>query len=50
MGLPLFKRANTALGAQIWHVDEEFNPEAAPRKKEAATSEADENDPDSAED
>jgi DNA polymerase-3 subunit gamma/tau len=28
--LPLFKKAGEALGAQIWHVDEDFNP-AAPR-------------------
>jgi DNA polymerase-3 subunit gamma/tau len=28
--LPLFKKASEALGAQIWHVDPEFNP-GAPR-------------------
>jgi DNA polymerase-3 subunit gamma/tau len=26
MGLPLFRKAGEALGAQIWHVDEDFNP------------------------
>jgi DNA polymerase III subunit gamma/tau len=43
MGLPLFKKAGEALGAQIWHVDDEFNPVAPPRKPEAANpdSEAD---------
>jgi DNA polymerase-3 subunit gamma/tau len=29
--LPLFKKASEALGAQIWHVDDEFNPAAPPR-------------------
>jgi hypothetical protein len=29
--LPLFKKANEALGAQIWHVDEDFNPVVPPR-------------------
>jgi DNA polymerase-3 subunit gamma/tau len=29
--LPLFRKANEALGAQIWHVDDEFNPGAPPR-------------------
>ena len=28
--LPLFKKASEALGAQIWHVDDDFNPTAAP--------------------
>jgi DNA polymerase-3 subunit gamma/tau len=32
--LPLFKRAGEVLGAQIWHVDEEFNPAAAPHRAE----------------
>lgn len=31
MELPLFKKAGEALGAQIWHVDEDFNPLATPR-------------------
>lgn len=30
MGLPLFRRAGEALGAQIWHVDDDFNPIAPP--------------------
>ena len=30
-GLPLFKKAAEALGAQVWHVDEDFNPAAVPR-------------------
>jgi len=30
MGLPLFKKAADALGAQIWHVDDAFDPAAAP--------------------
>jgi|SRR5579883_993751 len=29
--LPLFKKASEALGAQIWHVDDDFNPIAPPR-------------------
>ena len=33
-GLPLFKKAAEALGAQIWHVDEGFNPVAAPAAPE----------------
>ncbi|MDB5312879.1 MAG: dnaX 1 [Gemmataceae bacterium] len=32
MGLPLFKKAADALGAQIWHMDDDFNPNAAPPK------------------
>jgi hypothetical protein len=31
MGLPLFKKAGDTLGAQIWHVDDEFNPAARSR-------------------
>ena len=38
MGLPLFKKAGESLGAQIWHVDDEFNPAAPPRKPGAASS------------
>lgn len=30
MALPLFKKASEALGAQIWHVDEDFNPTSRP--------------------
>ena len=29
-GLPFFKRAAESLGAQVWHVDEGFNPAAVP--------------------
>jgi hypothetical protein len=29
--LPLFRKANESLGAQIWHVDDEFNPGAPSR-------------------
>ncbi len=29
--LPLFKKASEVLGAQIWHVDDDFNPAAQPR-------------------
>jgi DNA polymerase-3 subunit gamma/tau len=32
--LPLFKKASEALGAQIWHVDDDFNPAAPPRTKD----------------
>ena len=32
MALPLFKKAAEALGAQIWHMDEDFNPNASPPK------------------
>jgi DNA polymerase-3 subunit gamma/tau len=38
MGLPLFKKASEALGAQIWHVDDEFSPTAAPPRPAARTS------------
>lgn len=31
MNLPLFQKASQALGAQIWHVDDEFDPAAQPR-------------------
>jgi hypothetical protein len=31
MGLPLFRKAGEALGAQIWHVDDDFNPVAPSR-------------------
>ena len=45
--LPIFKRAAEALGAQIWHVDDEFNPYVPHRQRAAAgnqgeTDEADE--------
>ena len=29
--LPLFRKASEVLGAQIWHVDDDFNPTTAPR-------------------
>jgi hypothetical protein len=29
--LPLFKKASEVLGAQIWHMDDDFNPAAPPR-------------------
>lgn len=32
MELPLFKKASEALGAQIWHMDSDFNPNAQPPK------------------
>ena len=43
MGLPLFKKAGESLGAQIWHVDDEFNPTAPARtnKDKDPDSEAD---------
>ena len=31
MTLPLFRKAGESLGAQIWHVDEDFNPDARPK-------------------
>ncbi len=34
--LPLFKKASEALGAQIWHVDDDFNPAAPPRSAQRA--------------
>ena len=37
MELPLFQRAAAALGAQIWHLDESFDPTAEPRQAETAT-------------
>ena len=39
--LPLFKKAQEALGAQIWHVDDDFNPTAPPPKPAAKTDETD---------
>jgi hypothetical protein len=48
MGLPIFKKAGEALGAQIWHVDDEFNPAAAPRKAEAGDAADTDTDPDEA--
>jgi DNA polymerase-3 subunit gamma/tau len=37
--LPLFKKASEALGAQIWHVDDDFNPTAPPTAPRAAKDE-----------
>lgn len=34
--LPLFKKAADALGAQVWHVDDAFDPAAAPTRPAAA--------------
>ncbi|HEY3788699.1 MAG TPA: DNA polymerase III subunit gamma/tau, partial [Urbifossiella sp.] len=45
-GLPFFKKAAESLGAQIWHVDEGFNPEAVAAVA-AATDETDEPEGDS---
>ena len=39
MTLPLFKKANEALGAQIWHLDDEFNPEAKPKPSNSGKTE-----------
>jgi DNA polymerase III subunit gamma/tau len=41
MGLPLFRKAGEALGAQIWHVDEDFNPEAPSRTANARPQDTD---------
>jgi DNA polymerase-3 subunit gamma/tau len=41
MGLPLFRKAGEALGAQIWHVDDDFNPVAAPRPAAAPEPDSD---------
>jgi DNA polymerase-3 subunit gamma/tau len=43
MTLPLFRKASEALGAQIWHVDEEFNPDAPPKPNASASEDLDEN-------
>jgi len=43
MTLPLFQKANEVLGAQIWHLDEEFNPEAQPKPTSSAPEETEEN-------
>jgi len=36
MELPLFQKASEALGAQIWHVDDEFDPTAQTRTSTAS--------------
>jgi hypothetical protein len=40
MELPLFRRAAESLGAQIWHLDDAFNPEAAPVSEAAAVEDS----------
>jgi len=40
-GCPFFKKAAESLGAQIWHVDEGFNPAAVP----AVVAEVEESEP-----
>jgi DNA polymerase-3 subunit gamma/tau len=42
MGLPLFRKAGEALGAQIWHVDDDFNPVAPTRPANDADPDPDE--------
>jgi DNA polymerase III subunit gamma/tau len=39
--LPLFKKASETLGAQIWHVDDDFNPTAPPRTDKTQDTDAD---------
>jgi len=41
MTLPFFQKAGESLGAQIWHVDDEFNPAAPPRAPKTVTPEID---------
>lgn len=41
MGLPLFRKAGEVLGAQIWHVDDDFNPIAPARPAAAPDPETD---------
>jgi hypothetical protein len=43
MALPLFRKASEVLGAQIYNMDEDFNPDAPPKASSAATDEPDEN-------
>jgi len=40
--LPLFKKAADALGAQVWHVDDAFDPTAATRPAAGSTDDSDE--------
>ncbi len=42
MTLPLFRKASEALGAQIWHVDEDFNPVAPPKPSTTTPEDSDE--------
>lgn len=41
MSLPLFAKASETFGAQIWHVDDEFDPAAKPRKSGTTETDAD---------
>jgi hypothetical protein len=46
MELPLFRKAGEVLGAQLWHLDEGFNPTVArPTTPAAAIAEDDETPP-----
>jgi hypothetical protein len=45
MGLPLFKKAADVLGAQIWHMDDDFNPAAPPSVPATETDSEPETDP-----
>ena len=40
MSLPLFRKAGEVLGAQIWHVDDGFDP-VAPRGRRPRTQDTD---------
>lgn len=40
--LPMFKKASDALGAQIWHVDDDFDPSAPPKAVARKDGDADE--------
>ncbi len=42
MSLPLFRKASEVLGAQIWHVDDEFNPDAPPKTNTSASEDPEE--------
>jgi hypothetical protein len=42
MALPLFRKASEVLGAQIWLVDDEFNPDAQPKPASAANDDPEE--------
>jgi hypothetical protein len=33
MNLPIFRKASEVLGAQIWHMDDEFSPNTTPRQR-----------------
>jgi DNA polymerase-3 subunit gamma/tau len=42
MSLPIFRKASEALGAQIWHVDEDFDPNAQPKLNTSKLEDAEE--------